>query len=637
MARHQASPELHLDFAEEFFGAFWNRFRKRGDRMRYASAASHFESMSGSLSAVAQAFAGRHVIVRCAEASGGLQGHVILLPRIIALASDKNANREFLFARAALAGAMVAGKEQRPEIAGLDKVSAEVEFLNHAVRTARALSFEHQGFCQRIRSSAKLELASRPDPENFAGKDRALEELRQSALQALCSDLWAGFPGDIAEEMRKLPQKGLASPPVLLFGGALSPSELNAAQEAIAEEETPEGIHADATEVHAPMKDYVERILLEEEDEYKDAMPEHAFEKVSFAEKYEGGYRKMDGEDEMDEQQQSLDAVDLRELIRGGPEVQSIYKADIGDAEGIPDVAHVEPEEKGLLYPEWDVKSRSYRKDWVTVYPTSLFGSDAKHAEDLRKRLASTVRFCLRRLERQRTERRTLNRQLDGTELDVEAVVENHAALRSGHTPSGRIYQHTPRLDRDLATTVLLDLSLSADSWISNRRVLDVEQEAAFVLGEVAEKMGDSLQILAYASNTRNLCRMWEIKGWKDTWKRGSARLGLLKPQGYTRIGPAIRHGCKQLEEHAAKHKHLVLITDAKPTDFDRYEGQYGIHDVRQAVREAQEDGISVHALGIDPKCAGILPVMFGVRGWRLLPHLADLPETLVATYGNFC
>ena len=112
MVRRHAAPELHLDFAEEFFGAFWNRFRKR-DRMRYASAAAHFDSMRGSLSAVAQAFSGRHVIVRCAEASGGLQEHVILLPRVIALSPLESANREFLFARAALAGAMVAAQEEK--------------------------------------------------------------------------------------------------------------------------------------------------------------------------------------------------------------------------------------------------------------------------------------------------------------------------------------------------------------------------------------------------------------------------------------------------------------------------------------------------------------------------------------------
>ena len=635
MVRRHAAPELHLDFAEEFFGAFWNRFRKR-DRMRYASAAAHFDSMRGSLSAVAQAFSGRHVIVRCAEASGGLQEHVILLPRVIALSPLESANREFLFARAALAGAMVAAQEEKPVDSKADFLDAEIAFLELAVRTARFLSFEHKGFQKRIRSSAQLELSNRPAPSDLVGQARALEEIRQTALQALCSDLWSGFPNDFLEDARQLPKKGLASPPVLLFGGALTSSELNAAAEAIAEEETPEGVGTDATEAQAPVKDYVERILLDEENEYKDAMPDHAFEKVSFAEKFEGGYRKLDGEDDMEEQQNSLDAVDLRELIRGGPEVRSIYKADIGEAEGIPDVAHVGAGEHGIRYPEWNSKTRSYRQDWVTVYPTPLPGADVENADDLRKRLAPTVRLCMRRLERQRTERRSLNRQYEGKDLDIEAVVQDHAALLSGHTPSGRIYQSTPRLDRDLATTVLLDLSLSADSWISNRRVLDVEQEAAFVLGEVAEKMGDSLQILAYASNTRNLCRIWEIKGWNDSWQRGSSRLGLLKPQGYTRIGPAIRHGCKQLEQHAAKHKHLLLITDAKPTDFDRYEGEYGIHDVRQAVRDANANEISVHALGIDPKCAGILPVMFGVRGWRLLPHLADLPETLVATYGNF-
>ncbi|MFK5956475.1 MAG: VWA domain-containing protein [Planctomycetota bacterium] len=636
MHQRQAPPELHLDFAEEFFGAFWNRFRKR-DRLRYADTAAHFDSMSGSLSAVAQAFAGRHVMVRCAEASGGLQKHVILLPRVIALSPEVKLNREFIFARAALAGAMVAKQDQSSLEKKCNPLEAEIDFLDLAVSTARALSFEHQGFHERMRKSAELELSNRPEPHALRGRARAYEELRQSALHALCSDLWAGLPQGFVEEASKLPSKGIASPPVLLFGGVLSPSEQTAVQEIIAEEETPGGIHTDSTEVQAPLKDYVERILLEGDQEYKDAMPEHAFEKVSFAEKYEGGYRRLDGEDDMDEQQQSLDSVDLRELIRGGPEVHSIYQADIGDAEGIPDVAHVKAGERGILYPEWDLKARRYRENWVTVYPTPLPGADIDAAQELRTRLASTVRVCLRRLERQRTERRSLNRQLDGQEIDIEAVVEDHAALRSGRTPSGRIYQHTPRLDRDIATTVLLDLSLSADSWVSNRRVLEVEQEAAFVLGEVAEKMGDSLQILAYASNTRNLCRIWEIKGWDDSWQRGSARLGLLKPQGYTRIGPAIRHGCKQLEQHRAKHKHLILITDAKPTDFDRYEGEYGIHDVRQAVREASTNEINVHALGIDPKCAGILPVMFGVRGWRLLPHLADLPETLIATYGNFC
>lgn len=637
MSQSQNAPNLYLDFAEDFFGAFWQRLRRRKEKLANADVAAEFVGMSNSLGAVAQAFAGRHVTLRQAEACGGFQDHVILMPRRIGLSADHATNREFFFTRAALAGAMVASEQKIPVMVG-DGLEQESAYLTLAVQTARQLSHQHPGFHARMQRAAELELHSRPSLRNMYGQAAAMEQLRRSCLEALTQELWGGIPSSTLEQLNMLPKKGPGSPPVLLFGGCLRPSESADALDVVRQEEEAEGIHADASEHEAPTKDHVKRILLDQEDDpYKDAMPEHAFEKVMFAEKYEGGRRRMDGEDDMDEQQQSLDAVDLRELIRGGPEVHSIYQADIGDGEGIPDMEGTQPNERGVTYDEWNRKTNSYRRDWVTVYPTPLQGQDPELAQHLRLQLAPTVRTCRRRLERRRTERRTLDRQLDGNSLDLSAVVEEHAALHAGQTPSGRIYRHNPRLNRDLATTVLLDMSLSADSWVENRRVLDCEREAAFVLGEVAHQVGDDLQILAYSSNTRNLCRVWEIKGWKDTWAQGSQRLGLLQPQGYTRIGPAIRHATAGLQNHPARHKHILIITDAKPTDFDQYEGDYGIHDVRQAVREASAQEVRVFALGIDPKGAGILPVMFGVRGWRILPHLAELPEALVTAYGDIC
>lgn len=625
MVKRKAPPELHLDFAEEFFGAFWKRWRG-GPRPRFEEFAAIYPDMANPLSAVAQAFAGRLVTVRQAEASGGISGNVILLPRMIALAEEVEVNRRFLFARAALAGAMVATGHEAPQ--------DELGFLEFATRTAVELAQQHAGFRERILASAQLELNSRPHPSEMRGKEEAIEGFRQDALRMVIDGELRSFPAQASKSLKGRKRRSMISPPVLLFGGPLQASELAAAQEELAKSEETNGVAADASEVDAPVKDHVKRLLLEE-DEYAAALPEHAFEKVMFAEKYEGGNRRTDGEDDMDEHQDSLDAVDLRELIRGGPEVHSVYRADIGDVDGIPDVASAAPNERSLRYDEWDDSQRAYRKNWVTLYPSELPGSALDYANELRTKLAGTISRSLRHLERRRTERRSLNRQLDGNHIDISAVVDDHALLRSGHSPSGRIYTHQPRLDRDQATTVLLDLSLSADSWIGDRRVLDVEREAAYVLGEIADRMGDSLQILAYASNTRNLCRVWEIKGWKDSWARGRQRLGLLKPQGYTRIGPAIRHATAELAKNPARRKHMILITDAKPTDFDRYEGSHGVHDVRQAVREATHDGIGVHALGIDPKCAGILPVMFGVRGWKLLRSLADLPEALVAAYGE--
>lgn len=636
MSTSQNAPNLYLDFAEDFFGAFWQRFRRK-ETLANADVAAEFADMSNSLGAVAQAFAGRHVLLRQAEACGGFQGHVILLPRRIALSSNLATNREFFFTRSALAGAMVAETTSEEGIRG-DGLAQELAYLSLAVQTARSLGHRHPGFRARIQRAAELETVSRPPLSKMTGQAAAMEQIRRDCLQALTSEMWGGIPANALELLQKLPRKGPGSPPVLLFGGCLRPSESADALEALRQEKEADGVSAKASEHEAPTKDHVKRVLLDHEDDpYKDAMPEHAFEKVMFAEKYEGGRRRMDGEDDMDEQKQSLDAVDLRELIRGGPEVHSIYQAEIDGGEGIPDMEGTQPGERGITYDEWNRKANSYRRDWVTVYPTPLPGADPELVQLLRLQLAPTVRTCRRRLERRRTERRSLDRQLDGKELDLSAVVEEHAALRAGQTPSGRIYRHNPRLNRDIATTVLLDMSLSADSWVENRRVLDIEREAAFVLGEVAHQVGDDLQILAYSSNTRNLCRIWEIKGWKDSWAQGCQRLGLLQPQGYTRIGPAIRHATAGLRKHPARHKHILLITDAKPTDFDHYEGDYGVHDVRQAVREASAHEVRVFALGIDPKGAGILPVMFGVRGWRLLPHLAELPEALVTAYGDIC
>jgi hypothetical protein len=667
-------PELHLDFAEEFFGAMWKRWRKR--KLDPGGCAARFDDLEVALTAVVQAFAtdgGRRLLVKVAEAeaSGGVHQQVALLPRWIALSEDHQRNREFFFTRAAIAGAMIAwhGVGENAQAQWGENCESEDEYLRHAEVAIRSFGDAHPPFAQRVREAAQLELEVRPHPHLLAPGERKLEASRQQVLMRLCE--WTLDPelsnistsdqpqpgettsGQVrsseptsepivssettsAQKERAVPKKSrrskARSAPILLLGSALQGSQLAQANELSKSEE--KGIAIDANEVEAPKKDHIKRIMFEE-DPYKANMPEHAFEKVMFAEKYDGGQRRMDGEDDMDEHQDSLDAVDLRELIRGGPEVHSIYKADIGDGGEIPDVGAAPPASGGISYKEWNEKDRSYRQDWVTIFPTAIQQSDPAAGLALSKELSPIIQRCLRRLQRKRTERLALSRQLDGDIIDLAGVVDDHATLQAGRSPSGRVYVHKPKLHRDQATTVLLDISLSADSWIDNRRVLDVEMEAACVLGEIAERMGDDLQILAYASHTRNHCRVWQVKNWDDSWPTGRARLSTLKPQGYTRIGPAIRHGTKELLDHPARRKHLILITDAKPTDFDRYEGNYGIYDVRQAVREGRADGIGVHALGIDPKSAAILPTMFGVSGWKLLRSLTDLPEGLLAAYSE--
>ena len=117
-------------------------------------------------------------------------------------------------------------------------------------------------------------------------------------------------------------------------------------------------------------------------------------------------------------------------------------------------------------------------------------------------------------------------------ELWAGGTVDARADLAAGRSPSSRLYQTRRARDRDVATTVLLDLSLSSDSWIRGERVLDVSREAVLVLGEVADRLGDRLQILGFASSTRHRVRVWSVRDWHEPWSVGRRALGRLVPQG---------------------------------------------------------------------------------------------------------
>lgn len=653
-AIQERGPSLHLDVLEDAFHALWKRRNPaKGGLAReatgaFATQAAKFREHETALGAVASTFAGRRVGLRPAEVAGGCLGGVLLLPRFVALGPDASANLDHLFVRAAISGATLG-------LAGSsDENQDEVHILGAALQCARDLANKYEGFRDRVQSAAQLELAARPHETKLPEHERHIERLRIAALMDLAQVDETQVSQEFEEArkafrdlspdatnppersffhrlMRSKATESVCPGPLLLLGGPLTPTDRDEAFSALSDSDA--NADQDATEHEAPVRDHVHQTNMDEDPE-KEEVPTHSFEKIDFAENFDGGIRKMDGADDMEEQADSLDGVDLREMIRGGPEVATIYNAEIGDVGDIPDVEDVRPGEKGVTYDEWNHASKSYRRDWVTLYPTRIDARYPEFGASLSRGLQRTTRHALSALEIRRTERIARNRQLEGDDIDLDNVIEEYAERARGGSPPGRLYIHAPRLERDVATCVMLDLSYSADSWVDNQRVLDVELAAACVLGEVADQLGDQLCIQAFASNTRNICRAWTVKGWDDSWATGRARLGALKPQGYTRIGPAIRHAAAVLADHPARKKHLILITDGKPTDFDRYEGSHGIHDVAWAVREARRANVNVHALGIDSRAASMLPAMFGPGGWRILRHIADLPDALVEAYG---
>ena len=380
----------------------------------------------------------------------------------------------------------------------------------------------------------------------------------------------------------------------------------------------------------------VEYVDLESQKE-RDNPLVHSFEKVHTATEYQSGRKQLDGSDQLAEQEEALDELELTKLTRTTETAQSIYRADLQAGLHTADLAEEPESTRAHRYPEWNFKRREYRADWCTVNEhLSPPSGPASTVTAASRRLHGEVLRLQAELKRLELDRRWRNRQLDGSEIDIDALVDRQATLMAGKHPDPRIYVRRKVHDSELAMLILVDASLSSDSWVSNRRIFDVVRDSAQVLVESFEPTSAKLGLGVFYSNTRRDCRFLLAKGFDDSSRTGLQRLHAVSPAGYTRIGPAIRHALELLEESGARRRLVLLLTDAKPTDYDHYEGRYGIEDVRQALREASEQGTHCLALAVRDKGEAYLTQMFGTHGWMLLPDVHSLPSHFVSVATDF-
>lgn len=634
--------ELDFDIGERLFGRFWRRWS--GKKATAESLHEDFLLLAARADPIAAMLAGQRMRLREAELVGGVRGRVLLLPHPQRIpAQDADAAWDFFLTRLAISievwrargSSFVAQAVAGSRLAEL-QVSCAAMFEAQAAE--QRLCEQWPGFGARVAAARVAELAARQTQNARTERNAASkiwEELRLNIFAGACS---AAEAGARLTKITRASLGALDSAGFLLWGDALSLEEITEADAEIAalgESEKESGVAENASERQAKPRDFVTRALLEQDDE-KDIMPEHVFEKIQTLEEFSGGRRRLDGADELDDQAQALDELDLREVIRGGPEVESVYRVELDAWDAVPDVQTIAPHERAVMYDEWNEPARSYRRDWVAVYPCKVEAQLAGWAAPRIAAQRARIEGLVRKLNQRREARVRERRQLDGCEIDLQQYILHAAAERAGQPSNGQLYAKRRPRHRDLACSVLMDVSLSADGWIGDRRVLDEVQNAALLLGEVTDRLDDAFRLQAFASQTRNYNRVWTLKDWQDAWPAARNRLGALRTQGYTRMGPALRHASAGLARHAARRRLLLLLTDGKPTDFDRYEGGYGRADVRQAVREAAQSGVQIHAIGFDPAVASQLGEMFGSGGWAAVNGPAALSEAVLEAYGRF-
>jgi nitric oxide reductase NorD protein len=247
---------------------------------------------------------------------------------------------------------------------------------------------------------------------------------------------------------------------------------------------------------------------------------------------------------------------------------------------------------------------------------------------------AARTREVRRQFETLRPRRILRPRQIDGTELDLDALITSQADfLATGHG-SDRIWQSSRQIERDLAVAFLVDTSRSTEAAVGDTSVIDVAREALASLATGIDAAGDQLGIWGFSSLRRDRIFLTRCKGFEDKMSHEvTANICALRPCHYTRLGAAIRHASAMLAEQPAARKLLIVLTDGKPNDLDHYEGQHGIEDSRMAVREARRAGQSLHGVIIDEDGQDWFACIFGRGGFSLLPHPARLTRALPDIY----
>jgi nitric oxide reductase NorD protein len=365
----------------------------------------------------------------------------------------------------------------------------------------------------------------------------------------------------------------------------------------------------------------------------EDYVLNHNFEKVETADEFSGVWRDFDGSDELEKHQEALDELNMNFTIRVDDPAHSVYQAEFMENTTVSESKDLEIEGDPIAYDEWDYKKRVYKSKFCKLYTRSHFNIDTDYYKRTLLENHSTLNGLRKMLTNINNKMQQIRKQTQGTEFDIDTVTDLFVDVHSGHTPTEKIYLSNRKKEKDISILLLLDISLSSDAYSDGNRIIDVEKQVAILFGEILNEFAIDFSIDCFYSKTRNFSNYLIIKSFDEEWNKAKYKVGSIQPTGYTRIGTALRHSGSLLKARKTRNKWVILLSDGKPNDFDRYEGKYGINDVKQALRELNENQINAYALAIEASAKYYLPQMFGQNHYQILSSPVELLTSLVKLY----
>lgn len=525
-----------------------------------------------------------------------------------------------------------------------DPLERDLYCLAEAVAIDRTLAEDFPGLLTDLRAARRAAIYVRPSPARLTPLERHVEALLHETLSAdpaspaatvpvmptpAASRVWAH---NTARDLLTADglYRGIA--PVALWGDVTNAPVAGGAGESTTEADTgpPPPRARRATLRHRPA---TREAGDDEDDESPGMFMVRLDDPMESVEDPMGLQRPADQDTSAapEDLADSLSELPEARVVRTPGTPPEVLDSDAGAVRRVPTRAAAVAD-TGIVYPEWDYRTAAYRTSGAVVWPATAPAGEDHWADVVMARHAALVRRVRRRFDGLRPRHVPLSRQRDGSDLDLSSYVTAFADRRAGQSGDDRLYMAERRSRRDLAITLLIDMSASTDAWVAGAsRIIDVEKEALIVLLEALDALGDRHAVLGFSGHGPAHVRLLTIKAFEErTSDEVRRRIAAVEPDGYTRAGAAIRHASAMLGRHGARQRLLLILSDGKPNDVDQYEGRYGVEDTRQAVAEARLQGLVPFCLTVDRHAAAYVPSIFGPSGYTLLHRPELLPQVLV-------
>lgn len=355
-------------------------------------------------------------------------------------------------------------------------------------------------------------------------------------------------------------------------------------------------------------------------------------------------------EDKIKQEPQAQKPEDVKDLFNAWNSLEEDGEPD--DLQGSEAWTHnempeqaLEPGDEAFAYDEWDRELNDYRVGWSRVIEKKVKQGDRTFVELARSRYRGVISSIRHQFQLMKPENLTrVNREIDGEDYDLNALVEYVVDRRSNAEPSENIYTKRLRKQRDVAVSLLLDQSSSTARTITRnplqpytypgRRIIEIEKEGLVLMSEALEAVGDVYAINGFTSEGRRNVKFYVVKDFHEKYSdETERRIGGITFQNNTRLGAAIRHSAHKLLKQEARTKLLIVLTDGRPYDHDYGDARYAREDVREALIEAKSHGITPFCITIDRESEAELRDLYGDVGYTIIDDVLSLPERLPSIY----